>query len=524
VSLIVSLSPTGQTERPDGVAVGAGVAPAEPATQPSGQLSLEIGRAGSVGLSSDQRGRRVIRGLLLVADFFLVWGSAGAAMLLVSYVRSVFSVRQETALPFGSAAFLLFFSVLIVLFARIYGLHEVPWKTNLRSDLNSLSKSVISAAAITGACNYLFRIEVAPVLSIASTIVASWISLAIWRMFIRSQSISGLTTNKNALIVGCGANGEMLRRHLEQNPDVGYVFKGYLDRRQVGRRPDPTRNKEEADILGPAEQLPAIARKHFIDEVLISVPSDRHLVKEIARHARIAGLNVRVVPDFYDVLTPDQPIEYVGTFPTITLNQRAIPTLQLVVKRFVDIVASALLLIVMAPILLLIAVVIKMDSKGPVLYRSLRIGKKGQTFLCFKFRTMVANADGLRKHLEHLNERDGVLFKIDLDPRITRVGKILRRFSLDEWPQLWNVLKQDMSLVGPRPSVPDEYNQYALSHLRRLDVTPGVTGLWQVTARRDPSFESYLALDKEYVNNWSLWLDCKIILKTFRVVLSGSGQ
>jgi lipopolysaccharide/colanic/teichoic acid biosynthesis glycosyltransferase len=159
-----------------------------------------------------------------------------------------------------------------------------------------------------------------------------------------------------------------------------------------------------------------------------------------------------------------------------------------------------------------------------VLYRSLRIGKKGKTFLCCKFRTMVANAEALKDKLDHLNERDGILFKIGADPRVTGVGRILRKFSLDELPQLWNVLKQDMSLVGPRPSVPGEYEQYSLEHLRRLDVMPGVTGLWQVMARKDPSFDNYITLDKEYVNNWNLRLDCKILMKTVGVVLAGTGQ
>jgi exopolysaccharide biosynthesis polyprenyl glycosylphosphotransferase len=247
-------------------------------------------------------------------------------------------------------------------------------------------------------------------------------------------------------------------------------------------------------------------------------------VKEIARHARVVGLNVRVVPDLYDGLATEHEMEYVGQVPAMTLNQLPVPTFQLVVKRLVDIVLAASLLILSMPLLVLIAIAIKLDSKGPVFYRSLRVGKKGRTFICSKFRTMVAESEALRHQLEHLNERDKILFKIEADPRITRVGKFLRKFSLDEWPQLWNVLKQDMSLVGPRPSAPGEYNQYAPEHLRRLDVTPGVTGLWQVTARRDPSFETYVALDKQYVNNWSLLLDCRILLKTIGVVLSGTGQ
>jgi len=437
---------------------------------------------------------------------------------------TVLPATQTSAFPEGTAGFLLLFSILIVLFARIHGLYELPWKKGSREDFGLLGKSVLSAAMVSGSCIYLWHIESAPTEALAWAIAAIWGSLATWRMFIRSQSISGLTEKRNVLIVGCGPNGALLRKHLEQNTDIGYVFKGYIDRRNTGRPPDPARNKEEALILGPADELLQIARAQFIDEVFISVPSDRHLVKEVARHAQSAALHVRVVPDMYDGLATGQTIEYVGHFPTMTVNHLSIPTMQLIVKRFVDIVVSASLLILLAPLLLLIAVLVRLDSQGPVLYRSLRVGKKGETFRCCKFRTMVANAEALKEQLSHLNERDGILFKISADPRITRVGRILRKFSLDELPQLWNVLKQDMSLVGPRPSVPGEYSQYALEHLRRLDVAPGVTGLWQVTARRDPSFESYITLDKEYVNNWSLGLDCRILVKTIGVVLAGTGQ
>jgi exopolysaccharide biosynthesis polyprenyl glycosylphosphotransferase len=519
-----SLGPKGRSEALRQVESEARVTPPVPMEESFEHLSLGAGSTGIVELGRGRHGREAMRRFLFVFDLCLVWGSAGLATLLPAYVKSANGGIREPIFPPGSAGFLLFFSVLIVLFARIYGLYEVPWKKRLKSDLGLLAKCVSFAALITGTCNYLYHVRVAPTLSIVLTIIASWISLTVWRTFIRSQSISGLTDIRNVLIVGCGTNGELLRRHLEQNPDIGYVFKGYIDRRQASRPPDPLRNKEEADILGPAEHLPSIVRKHFIDEIFISVPSDRHLVKEVARHATAVGLNVRVVPDLYDGWANNQPIEYVGHFPTMTLNQLSIPSFQLIVKRLVDIAVSATLLMLLMPFLLIIAAIIKLDSKGPVLYGSLRVGKKGETFFCYKFRTMVAEADTLRGHLEHLNQRDGILFKIDRDPRITRVGKILRKFSLDEWPQLWNVLRQDMSLVGPRPSVPSEYTQYQLKHLRRLDVTPGVTGLWQVTARRNPSFESYIALDKEYVNNWSLWLDCRILLRTIGVVLSGTGQ
>jgi lipopolysaccharide/colanic/teichoic acid biosynthesis glycosyltransferase len=174
-------------------------------------------------------------------------------------------------------------------------------------------------------------------------------------------------------------------------------------------------------------------------------------------------------------------------------------------------------------LLLAIAIAIKLDSRGPVLYFSERIGKRGRVFPCTKFRTMVRDADDRRADVMHMNERDGVLFKISNDPRITKLGRFLRKYSLDELPQFLNVLRGDMSVVGPRPPLASEVREYKLSHLRRLDVTPGITGLWQVQARQDPSFDNYISLDVTYIENWSVWLDLKIIMRTIGVVISGTG-
>jgi exopolysaccharide biosynthesis polyprenyl glycosylphosphotransferase len=193
-------------------------------------------------------------------------------------------------------------------------------------------------------------------------------------------------------------------------------------------------------------------------------------------------------------------------------------------KRALDIVLSAVTLIVLSPALLAIAVAIKLDSPGPVFYFSERIGKKGRVFRCTKFRTMVRDADERRAEVMHMNERQGVLFKISNDPRITSLGRLLRKYSLDELPQFFNVLRGDMSIVGPRPPLASEVREYKLSHLRRLDVTPGITGLWQVQARKDPSFDSYISLDVTYIENWSIWLDLQIIGRTIGVVFAGTGS
>jgi len=213
-----------------------------------------------------------------------------------------------------------------------------------------------------------------------------------------------------------------------------------------------------------------------------------------------------------------------GTSSSEGTNRGSMPEMALTLKRILDLFLSGLIVALLSPLLLLTAIVIKLDSPGPIFYFSDRIGKKGRVFKCIKFRTMVVDADRRRAELMHLNERDGVLFKITNDPRITRLGRFLRKYSLDELPQFFNVLHGDMSIVGPRPPMGSEVREYKLDHLRRLDVTPGITGLWQVHARQDPSFDSYISLDLAYVENWSIWLDIKIIARTIGVVFSGTGS
>ena len=184
---------------------------------------------------------------------------------------------------------------------------------------------------------------------------------------------------------------------------------------------------------------------------------------------------------------------------------------------------ASVALLFLFPVLALIALLIKLDSSGPLIYRALRVGRKGQRFCCYKFRTMVSDADHLKERLRILNQREGPCFKIAQDPRVTGVGRFLRRYSLDELPQLWNVVRGDMSLVGPRPHPLDDFARYEVDHFARLDVTPGMTGLWQVTARQDPSFRTTLGLDLEYIQKWSLWLDLQILFKTLSVVVTGTG-
>jgi exopolysaccharide biosynthesis polyprenyl glycosylphosphotransferase len=341
----------------------------------------------------------------------------------------------------------------------------------------------------------------------------------VYRVLLYRRFERGLGT-RNVLIVGTGPEAHALRHHVESIRHLGYRFKGFIDIPGTGSRFAAV----SGDVVGTLDNLFTQARKQFVDEIFFTAPCERGIVQDVLEKARAAGVDLRVVPDMYDGLAWNSPIEYIGQFPTIPLHCGKVPEMALVLKRSVDILFSGVVLILLFPLLLAIAVSIKLDSPGPVFYCSERIGKKGRVFTCRKFRTMVRDADTKRADFMHMNERDGVLFKISNDPRITRHGRFLRKYSLDELPQFFNVLLGDMSVVGPRPPIASEVKEYKLSHLRRLDVTPGITGLWQVQGRQDPSFDSYISLDVAYIESWSLWLDFKIILRTIAVVFAGTGS
>jgi len=438
------------------------------------------------------------------------------------------------AITYGSmlaknAGFLILLSVLIVLFCHVQRLYELQPRTELEEAAAAL-RAVGCATIVLSASLYLSGERVVSRVALAITVMLSAILLVSWRHARRRRITKRVAAGqdcRNVLILGWSHAAELLDQHFMEHRLPGYIVKGFLDRRSGGEpdagRPE-RRSGQAAKVLGHIDDLCDIVREHFIDELLVFLPQERELVKELIAQSRQSGVNLRVVPDSYDGLAWGAPIEHLGPFPTIQIHERPIPILGLILKRCVDVAGSAFALLFCLPFSLLIALAIRLDSPGPVLYRSERIGRKGVTFTCYKFRTMVQNADALRDRLRDLNERSGVLFKIAKDPRITRIGRFLRKYSLDEIPQFWNVLCGDMSLVGPRPPVPGEYRQYELDHLKRLHVTPGITGLWQVEARTNPSFESYINLDTHYVDHWTVWLDIKILFKTVSVVFAGTGQ
>ena len=319
--------------------------------------------------------------------------------------------------------------------------------------------------------------------------------------------------DRNVLIVGGGEAGQELAAYFDQHPLAGCVVRGFLDdSKPLG-----------GGVLGKVADLARIARAEFVDEIILTVPCERQLAWRVVQEARSNRLSVKAIPDLAGLDPKSVVFERLGDMPVLKLHQERVPVTGLLLKRLTDLVLAGVGLIAIAPLLASIALAIKLDSPGPVLYQAQRVGRKGDTFLCHKFRTMVDDADLAKAGLRVRNQREGPFFKMLNDPRITRLGRWLRRYSLDELPQLWNVLGGEMSLVGPRPHPVDDFELYDLEHFRRLDVTPGITGLWQVTARGDPSFQRNMALDLEYIENWSLWLDLRILCKTFFTVLDGSG-
>jgi exopolysaccharide biosynthesis polyprenyl glycosylphosphotransferase len=229
------------------------------------------------------------------------------------------------------------------------------------------------------------------------------------------------------------------------------------------------------------------------------------------------------VPDLFQMTLSRMSVTEMGGIPLIGIKREPISPVALIVKRVVDVAFALCLLIFTAPLMGLIVLVIKLDSPGPVLFRQARVGKAGRPFTLYKFRSMAVGAEEQKELLRNLNEADGPLFKIKADPRVTRLGRFLRRLSLDELPQFYNVLRGDMSIIGPRPALAEEVAQYQPWHMRRLEIAPGITGLWQVSGRSELPFDEMALLDIYYVEQWSPALDLKILLRTIPTVLFGDG-
>ncbi len=322
------------------------------------------------------------------------------------------------------------------------------------------------------------------------------------------------------LIVGAGEVGRTVMRHVVAQPALGYHVIGFVD-------DDP--DKGGTDIgrfkaLGSTANIPRLVKELAVDEVIITLPWMYHRkIVSITAQCEREQVRVRIVPDMFQMTLSHLDVEDLGGIPMIGVREITIGSGELLFKRAIDVFISLVGLILLFPLFLLLALLIRLDSPGPVFFTQIRVGKGENLFACYKFRSMCKGADLEKERLLDLNEADGPIFKIRDDPRITRVGRILRRTSLDELPQLFNVLMGHMSIVGPRPAPPSEVQRYQPWHRRRLEVAPGMTGLWQVSGRSQLSFDEMVLLDLYYIENWSPVLDVQIMLRTFPKMITGEG-
>ena len=327
--------------------------------------------------------------------------------------------------------------------------------------------------------------------------------------------------HRRVLIVGTGNRAERLVGRLLQKSEWGIEIVGYLDS-------DPTivgKSIRGSSVLGTLDEISSILRDHVIDEVVLAIPRGMIGVAEkVVRACEEEGVRVRLMADLFEINVARMVLDQFDDMPLLTFEPVAQEEWKLLLKRAMDLGLTLAAMPVLLPILALIAVAIRRDSPGPVFFRQLRVGQNKRRFLLYKFRTMAEGSEQRQSEVEHLNEAQGPIFKITNDPRVTRVGWFLRRTSLDELPQLFNVLRGEMSLVGPRPMSVRDVNLFDRGIQRkRFSVRPGVTCLWQVSGRSDLPFSKWLELDLWYIENWSLLLDLRILLKTIPAVVQGTG-
>ncbi|MFZ2488120.1 MAG: undecaprenyl-phosphate glucose phosphotransferase [Anaerolineae bacterium] len=472
----------------------------------------------------NRRVSRMINGITILVDIVLILASFGLAYVLryqFQWFREVDPAYFTTFTPYLPLVALE--TALILLAFTASGVYRFRRGASLVDESYGIINGATVGFVVTVFVVFFWRPLVysrlfflyATTLIIVLLIAARLVRRGVLR-YLRSHGVGV----DRVLIVGSGETGLTVMRNLMAQPELGFQVIGFVD-------DDPERGSTNIGrfrALGNTANLASILKNQQVDRVIIALPwQQRRQILAIANQASRANVRPMIVPDLFQVSLSRVDMQNVAGIPMLTPHDEQLTLSERLFKRGMDVIGAAVGLLLLSPLLGLIALAIRLDSAGPVIFKQPRVGRDGVLFDVFKFRTMVKNADQMKDQLRHLNEAAGPMFKIRNDPRITHVGRFLRRTSLDEFPQLWNVLRGDMSLVGPRPALPDEVADYADWHRRRLGTAPGITGLWQVSGRSDLTFEEMVLLDIYYIENWSPFLDISILLRTIPRVLAGSG-
>ncbi len=450
-------------------------------------------------------------GLSAIAVFLLLWN------LRFDVLGGSWAVTSLRPVQLAVAYALLWVGSLWLL-----GLYRLRVHWGLRGEIVDVLRATVVALAVALSILFLFDLtEVSRVflgmLLLAQPAVTITIRVVLRRVLERMRSRGQI--RRQMLIVGAGPEAEAFANGVERQPELGLQIIGHLrgDREQA--------ITVSRTVVGTIEDIEIVLHSRVVDEVAICLsPGDWSYVEPVTRICEEEGKLVRVsIAALGGVLTGGH-FEEVGGLPIVTYLYGPDRFLSMLAKRVFDILASAVLLVLLSPLLLAIAAYLRITDGPPVLFRQHRVGLHGRPFICLKFRTMVPEAEELFPEIEHLSEVRGAAFKMTDDPRVTKVGRFLRRSSLDELPQLWNVLRGEMSIVGPRPAPPREVDQYSIWHRRRLSMRPGLTGLWQVTARSESDFDRRVELDLDYIDRWSLWMDFKILVRTIPAIVGQDGR
>lgn len=368
----------------------------------------------------------------------------------------------------------------------------------------------VMAAALYVAGNLLFQLCL---MSLSRFVI---------KALVNYEERSGRTVEmrQRALIVGTGPNARRVADAVLEAPELDTKLVGFLDYHQKGFW-----RYRDIPLIGHPGCLGDVIANSQVDAVFCAVdPEDVSRSWELLQTVDRMGVRVFVMPNLYDSQVARIRPAYINGLPALVYRSDPESHVPLLVKSIIDKAGAALAILLSAPIMMLTALIVKLDSPGPILFKQMRAGLNGRPFVLYKFRTMCSDAEAKKKSLWSRNEMSGPVFKIKEDPRVTRVGKFLRKFSIDELPQLFNVLMGEMSLVGPRPPLPGEVSHFEPWQHRKLSVRPGLTCLWQVNGRNNVDFEEWMRMDLQYIDNWSLWLDAKILAKTIPAVVSGTGR
>ncbi|MGD0499315.1 MAG: sugar transferase [Bryobacteraceae bacterium] len=462
--------------------------------------------------------------MFALSDIILI----GLAFWTAYETRAALGLPRPFFLPGDRKILLPVFSMLAwVALGRWLGVYEKldSWhpRVVLQASLRQCAAGAISVALF----QYALRWELSrPFLGLFA--LYAWVLLAAFRL--AASRAAGPFRREFAaphyvLVVGTGQRAVRMAEALEAYAEYGVRLLGFLSEEAGAEKPTPA-----AEVAGvsahrvyPASELPSLLRQRVVDEIVFAVGSEKLAgMEETFLQCDEEGVRTRVAVDFFPHVNSTVSLDRFGDTPLLTFSAAPYDEVRLLVKRVLDVAIASAGLLLLAPFMAAIAALIRLTSPGPAIFRQVRCGLNGRRFQFYKFRSMCRDAEQLKASVAHLSARE-TAFKIPDDPRLTPIGRYLRKFSIDEWPQLWSVLRGDMSLVGPRPAVPEEVDQYKPWQRRRLRMRPGLTCTWAISGRDAVDFETWMKMDMQYIDNWSLALDWKILFLTIPRVLAGSG-